>query len=420
MWSKQSPTSDGVSYDDTIIKSNVSQLQTQVSALQAGSGSVTITPPDVTNVDAYFDAVSTQGFLLPLISYDCSIFPNYSAGGTITVEFTPDFSTSPALIDTVALWLGFNSDSSIGWSSLDSGATPVTITSGTKITLSKNFTPQASKNYLGIVPKFIMTSGNTNTNYKVKLSNVIVKINGVEVPKNTLMNSGCHSAYTVSVNSAVLTKTASYSPVPLLSRWAARRVCTYGDSITATSHSDGSLRYPNYLKQILNFKYLEDRSASGMSISNLTTTNALVNQVQRHQDFDLVTIALGINDYSFNVPLGTIGSKNDVTTSFDKGTFHGAYRYCLDTVIKSNQFATIVLLLPITKKVESANSVGLVVDDYRNAIINIGKMYNLPVCDTRVCINQNNVDKFLYDGLHIEDLGHRKIADFLSSFLTTC
>jgi lysophospholipase L1-like esterase len=387
-----------------------------------GIGGILIEPPDVTNLSVTFDAVSTQGFLLPEIIYNCADFTGYSTPGAISVTFTPNFTGSGATIDNVALWVGYSDNSDIGWQTVDSSGTTTPITSGTRLTISANFSPPTGKTFLGIVPKFNMSVGNTNTNYKVKMTDVVVNINGVEVPKKAEINAGCISVYTASVNSVAVSKTSAYSPITRQSRWSSGRLCTYGDSITATSEGQASPlhpRYPGFLKQILSLNYLEDRSVSGFAVSNFGTTDALVNIVNKHQDFNLITIALGVNDYNFNTPLGTIGTKTDAKSSYNKGTFYGAYRYCLDSIFEVNPFACVVLIVPITKTVDNANSTGATLEDYRTAIHALGKMYNTPVFDPNFCFNTKTMPTFSYDGLHITDLGHRVYADYLSSFLSS-
>jgi lysophospholipase L1-like esterase len=389
-----------------------------------GGSSATLSEPEVNQIDAYFDGTtaSGQGFIIPALVYDCSTVTGYTSGGTLSVSFTPDWTGSPAQLKRVDDWVGYNNSSGLAWIDV----APITrtdgnITSGTAVTLTRTITPTSGNNYLMIVPKFIIADGNTNTQYQIKMTNIVVTLNGTEIPKKNLVSAGFVPAYVSTANAVQTTITPSDYVVPSLkTRWENKRACFYGDSISASivgTYPSNALTYPKYVSQILNFGYYEDRTASGMAIVN--ASNQLQSRMNQHHLFDLITIALGVNDYNFNVPLGSLGLKGDAKSSFDRSTFYGGYRWCLDMIYESNPYAEIVMFVPITKGADTANTVGNTLEDYRTAIRNIAQLYNIPVFETRFNINQKNSVLPMKDDLHIGYVGHRRYADRLCSFLAS-
>lgn len=392
-----------------------------------GTGSITLpvsSPPSVTKVDTYIDAEvsSSQGFFYPIVGmYNLKTLSGLTAG-TATLEFTPVFADSPTQIDKLT---GGNltSSSSAELHPVSSGAassfTPATatMTSGTRVTLTSTFSAaQIANGFAFWVLKFTPPSGVTTTRYKVTFENIVFKINSVEIPKSQLIGAISHTVFSTVQNDVKINRTYAQINAVLQSRWAGKTHCIYGDSISASTNGVGP-RYPQILPKILGTSYTEDRSASGMAIVN--PSNTLQSRMIRHHNFDLITIALGFNDWSFGVPIGTLGNRSD--TVYDKTTFYGGYRYCLDTMIKQNPFATIVLLIPIFNgSIDGNNGIGNKIQDYKDAIHALGQFYNIPVFDTQFGINHLNKSVFLYDvNIHAGDLGHWRYADYLGSYLAS-
>jgi lysophospholipase L1-like esterase len=410
---------------DTTIRPDVDALKIDVATLKAGGGggsaSIPVsTRPTVSVLDAYFEGTCSQAYFIPMLLFDCSSITGFASGGTFTFSFTPDFSNSPTQFLRVDDWYNTNNSDTLSGGTLATFANADNnITTGTRITFTRSITPFAGNTYFGILPKFVPVGAATNASYKLKMSNIVVTFKGVAIPLNLLINVGGHLTYTPNMTLTELTKSQDYVPNKLQSRFAGRTYCAYGDSITATSSGNPGTTnlYPAILTSKLGMFHYTNRATSGQTLSNSNATNTVLTYVKMHQDFDLITIALGVNDYLRNVPLGSIGINSDATASFDQSTFYGALRFVLDSIFTANPYTTVVLFTPITKTSEAANTLGLVLDDYRNAIVNVGKMYNLPVCHMEMCLNQMNVATFLFDGLHPNDEGHRKYADYVASYL---
>lgn len=95
---------------------------------------------------------------------------------------------------------------------------------------------------------------------------------------------------------------------------------------------------------------------------------------------DIATIMLGTNDFAGS-PLGTIADlpANQSESSY---TFYGCYKGIIENIIKTYGVIPIILMTPIQRSLNAGpNSFGLTLNDYRNAIIDMGEYYSLPVVD---------------------------------------
>ena len=139
---------------------------------------------------------------------------------------------------------------------------------------------------------------------------------------------------------------------------------------------------------------------------------------------DVITIALGTNDYGNSCPLGSIEDSPDEQT-VDSFTFYGCYRKLVEYLSVKYPEIPIVLLTPFQRVGgASKNSDGHTLADYAEAIKSIGNFYSLPVCDiyaqSGLSIGTiSDVTKaYTSDGLHPVAYAARviapKIADTMS------
>lgn len=137
------------------------------------------------------------------------------------------------------------------------------------------------------------------------------------------------------------------------------------------------------------------------------------------EDYDLVTIAGGINDYAFwNSNLGSIINGK---TGFDRTTFYGGLQYILDKILRDNPNIKILLFTPLKYSGKNygltPNSANLKLIDYVNAIKEIAALYSIPVFDLYEVgeFNRYTIEGFTLDGLHPNNLGFEHISNKLKS-----
>ena len=139
-------------------------------------------------------------------------------------------------------------------------------------------------------------------------------------------------------------------------------------------------------------------------------------------DADVVVIFGGVNDYSHgDASLGRFGD-----TSFE--SFYGACDYLYRNLLKKYLGKQIVVMTPLhmigeTKVPEIKMPGGYgILRDYVHAIKEVAEYYSIPVLDLYAVSGiQPDIDevreKFMPDGIHPNDAGHRIIANKLKTFL---
>lgn len=139
---------------------------------------------------------------------------------------------------------------------------------------------------------------------------------------------------------------------------------------------------------------------------------------------DIITIALGTNDFGNSCPLGTIDDNPDLQTP-DNYTFYGCYKKLLKSLYEKYGRVPTLLITPFQRNGGSVkNSDGHTLKDYADAIIDIGGYYSIKVCDmyreSGISIGTlSEVDDKIYtsDGLHLNNIAggivSPKIADYM-------
>ncbi len=139
---------------------------------------------------------------------------------------------------------------------------------------------------------------------------------------------------------------------------------------------------------------------------------------------DVVVVFGGTNDYGHgDAALGNINSK-------ENNTFYGAMHELCKNLLSDFPKSRIVFMTPMHRTEENRvwNELGIRnvsnLSGYVDAIKEVCKVYSLPVIDLfgELGINPNIPNmKELYtvDGLHPNDLGHEKLADFVIEKLKT-
>lgn len=151
------------------------------------------------------------------------------------------------------------------------------------------------------------------------------------------------------------------------------------------------------------------------------------------KQFDVVTLAYGINDWSFNLPLGTIEDNHTTPT-----TIYGAMRKTIETIIASNPLCKIFVITPLNRMgqyMEDSNgnpvylkeeynwALGLkktkagTLEDVFEAMKNVCEYYGIEMIDMThsSIVNRKNVPVCLPDNVHPSAETHTAIARELSA-----
>ncbi len=203
--------------------------------------------------------------------------------------------------------------------------------------------------------------------------------------------------------------------------WNGKRAIILGDSIV---DYDGDpniydvneimVGYTHYLYE-LGFEHIENQGHSGAGIayhdSGIKDVCTVADEVN-FSKYDLVIISAGVNDFLWLYsPMGDINDESD-----DTEFFYGAYQYILHKIMADNPDAVIVLTTPLRCDGYSGyheyNPYQLNLEDYANAIKEIGKKYNLPVVDFFSFDKFNqNMRGYTLDGLHPNNEGYEIISN---------
>lgn len=176
--------------------------------------------------------------------------------------------------------------------------------------------------------------------------------------------------------------------------------------------------YQNYVIEKLNCT-LSNYGSEGYTIVNMLSD--ILNR--DYSNVDLVTIAFGVNDARTGVILGDLGNYSD--TSFNITTFTGAYRTALNHILEDNPNIKIILMTPIQRDyinsfgTDTPNINGNTLIDFRDRIIEIAKIYSLPVCDcfAESEINNYNIKSLTIDGVHPNNAGYKCMGQLLCDII---
>ena len=213
-------------------------------------------------------------------------------------------------------------------------------------------------------------------------------------------------------------------------KWAGKIASFLGDSITRGKNSDKA--YPEYLKELVGFSVCNSYGISGSTISNFY--EAMYNRVSAiDAQSDIVFVFGGVNDFNQSKPMGEWYTLNGTTRTVnsDTSTFRGALTTLCKNLINRFPHKKKVLITPLHCHTyadnytdSQANSQGLYLEDYVNAIKEVGQMYSIPVIDLYSesgLLPSNSTNASIYfatnDKLHPNAVGHRVIADVIMGFL---
>lgn len=170
-------------------------------------------------------------------------------------------------------------------------------------------------------------------------------------------------------------------------------------------------------------RYANQRGTEKRPFLQYEDSNPFYVRVDRmDDDADIVVVFGGVNDYSHgDMPIGHFG---DTTPD----TFYGACYDLYMRLIKKYLGKTIVIMTPLhmvdenkIPEIKDDGQYGLLVD-YVNAIKQVAAYFSLPVLDLyavstiQPAIEQVR-EKYMPDGIHPNDEGHKIVAHKLKTFL---
>ena len=209
------------------------------------------------------------------------------------------------------------------------------------------------------------------------------------------------------------------------SRWTGKRYTSVGDSITWQHEKTNYLPdneplkgYQYYVIERLGIGTFINNGVSGMTMAKYDGwTNSFIDKYKSISwgNYDLITIALGTNDFGN----GGGCEVGDVDSS-DVSTFYGAYNTVINYILTVNPKIRIILMTPFQRKGQNTlNSKGYKLIDYVNAVINLGEKWSCPVYDCYRLSgwNESTFSIYTVDGLHGSADGFENSGIPLGEFL---
>ncbi|MBZ5985951.1 SGNH/GDSL hydrolase family protein [Leuconostoc gelidum] len=205
-------------------------------------------------------------------------------------------------------------------------------------------------------------------------------------------------------------------------------IIALGDSITAGYVPNASLNggWPTILSRNVGITVYNE-GVSSATIQN-GGANDSISFVNRSATIDFsrandVVIFGGTNDFAQNLPIGNI---SDNTSN----SLYGSMNIIFSNIYTSNPNAKVYIVLPMWRaritggNVDvgtTANSIGLLLKDYCEALKNVANKYNVPYLDAyhNMGINNINSANWLSDGLHPNDVGYAHLANLIGNFVKT-
>ena len=222
-------------------------------------------------------------------------------------------------------------------------------------------------------------------------------------------------------------------------------VCVMGDSIpqgffsrydspgVPGTYTDVTGKAWPYVVSKMNAWNLTNKAWGGtgyLKISNNVVEESRGYKMARTTDFtpyNLVLLAYGINDWTSNCQMGDISVDASLT---EHTTFYGAMKATIEAIIASNPMAKIFVITPMNERNrgtwETNWSLGYAwgntgtLESFVQAMIEVCNFYGIQYIDMThyACVNRNNMETILPDGIHPTLDGHALIAHELYKKIT--
>lgn len=214
--------------------------------------------------------------------------------------------------------------------------------------------------------------------------------------------------------------------------WTGKKVAFLGDSITA---GDGTAKvFHSYMQDTLGIVPLNYGEGGTTVADSPYHNNPMYNRVNNElgrsgawgnygpmdATADAIFVFGGTNDWSTgSIPTGdrnTVTADGLYAPTTGTDNFYGAYHLLIQKLLAKYPGKPIVLMTPLHRDVPSdyiQNSSHQHLEDFANAIIELGRFYSLPVIDLYRESGLNpkyNLTQYWFDGTHPNAEGHKIIA----------
>lgn len=192
--------------------------------------------------------------------------------------------------------------------------------------------------------------------------------------------------------------------------------CSIGDSITNGSTYGYYQDYALPLIKKIRTHYKRGYNGHTASISANGSYDSIIEHVNEIETADVYTVFLGTNDFSRNIPIGTIDDDIGQTDSI----YGGLKQLYVDLTTK-NPLTTIIFITPIKRdgylNWDVENTAGFKLTDYVEAIKKFANNYGCPLIDlfNESGISNRTVSTYLYDGLHPNLIGNQRIGRIIGN-----
>ena len=131
------------------------------------------------------------------------------------------------------------------------------------------------------------------------------------------------------------------------------------------------------------------------------------------KDADLVFVFGGTNDFGHNVVrFGKLGDK-------EPDTFYGGGDCLVNKLLKFFKKEQIIFIIQLYRIEEFNEEFEIPLSKYREAILETAQKYDIKTLDIKDIIGKPMNNSLFADGIHPNDLGHRKIAELISEYIRT-
>lgn len=204
-------------------------------------------------------------------------------------------------------------------------------------------------------------------------------------------------------------------------RWNGSKMNALGDSLThgdTTGTGVNGTPWTSYMNKLTGLAVCRNYGING---DMLAGKGGMADRyLEMDDDADIVSTFGGMNDFCSGVPLGTIDD-TEITT------FYGALHILAKGLYKKFPHAEIFFITPPKCKSSlygwesfTPNEAGLILKDYRDAILQVADKYSMPVLDLYSMSGMScylDDGKFRPDGLHFTNAGYERLANKVASFI---